>query len=77
VIIPPYLYLPLLVRHVNIGIEVHPWPISVNVTLRGVDAMFGVGWIQHRSSPAFNDVSIPEFRRTLMIALPSDIPESM
>jgi len=51
--------------------------MAVKATLRGVNMMLGVRWLQHQPSHAFDDVSTPVFDRVLVIVIPSDILESV
>ena len=39
--------------------------------------MFGVGWLPHQPSHAFDDVSTPVLDRLLVIVIPSHMLESV
>jgi len=75
--ISAYLWLRPPVRSVNFSIEAFWWHIAVKGTLRGVNEMLGVGWLLHRPSHAFDDVSTPVFDKALVIVIPSHILESV
>jgi len=62
---------------VHFGIEAFRWHIALQVTLWGVNMMFGVGWLPHPSTHAFDDVSTPGFDRALVIVIPSHILKSV
>jgi hypothetical protein len=51
--------------------------IAVQATLRGVNEMFCVGWLQHQPSYGFDDVWTPLIDRVLVIVIPSHILESV
>jgi len=61
----------------NFCIEAFRWRIAVKATLRGVNMMFGVGWLPHQPSHAFDEVSTPVCDRALVIDIPSHILESV
>jgi len=73
----PYLCLPPPVRSVHFGIEAFRWRGAVQATLRGVNAILGLGWLPHRPSHAFDDLSTPVFDRALVIVIPFHILESV
>ena len=75
--ISAYLCLPPAVRTVHFSIEAFRWRIAVKATLRGINAMFGVGWQPYLPSHAFDDVSTPVFDRPLVIVIASHILESV
>jgi hypothetical protein len=75
--ISPYLCLPPTVRSVHFIMEAFRWRIAVQPILRGVNAMLHLGWLQHQSSHAFDDISTPAFDRPLVIVSPSHILESV
>jgi len=62
---------------VPFGIEAFWWRIAVKATLRGVNEMFGSGWLPRQPSHAFDDVSTPVFDRALVIVIPSPIFKSV
>jgi hypothetical protein len=59
------------------GMEVFLWLITVNVTLRGVNEILGVGWVRHQLSHAFDDVSTPVFDMALVIVNPAHVLNSV
>jgi len=67
----PFLPTPVCIGH--FGIDVCQWSIAVTATLRGVNAVFSVGWVSHQPSHAFHDVSSPLFDSTLVIVIPFHI----
>jgi len=75
--ISAYLCLPPPVHSVHFSIEACRWHIAVNVMLRGVNEMPGIGWLPHQPFHAFDDVSTPVFDRPLVIVIPSHILESV
>jgi hypothetical protein len=58
---------------VYFGRQAFLWPIAVKATLRGENAMLGVGWQLHQPSYAFDDVLTPVFDMVLVIFIPSHI----
>jgi hypothetical protein len=75
--ISPYLCLPPPVRNVHFGIEPFWGHIAVIAMMRGENEMLRVGWLPHRSSHAFDDVTTPVLDRALAIVIPSCILESI
>jgi hypothetical protein len=54
---------------VHFGIEAFWWLVAVKATLRVVNVMLSVGWLQHQPSYAFHDVSTPVLNRVLVIVI--------
>jgi len=75
--ISAYLCLPLPVRSVHFGIDAVRYCITVKPTLRGVNEMLGVGWLPHKPSHAFDDVSNPVFDSAWVTFIASHILESV
>jgi len=75
--ISAYLCLPPPVRSVHFSIEVFPWRIAGNATLRGVNKMLGIRWLPHQPPHAFDDISTPVFDWPLVIVIPCQIFESV
>ena len=59
----------------HFGLEEFRGSIPVKATLRAEIEMLGVGWVPHRSSHAFDDVSTPVLDRALVTVIPSHILE--
>jgi len=72
-----YLCLPPPVRSVHFGITAFLSRNAVKAMLSGVNQMLTVGWLANRPFHAVPDVSTPEFDRSLVIVIPSDILESV
>jgi hypothetical protein len=62
---------------VHFSIEPFRWGIAVKATLKGVNELFGVCWLPHQPSLAFDDVSTPVFDRPLVIVIPFHILEGV
>ena len=75
--ISPYLCLPPPIRGVHFSIETFCQCIAVYATLGCVNQMFGICWLPHQPSHAFDHVSTPVLDRGLVIVVPSHILESV
>jgi len=62
---------------VHFGIEVFRWLISVKLMLKSINEIFGIGWLPHQASHAFDDVITPVIDRALVIVIPSHTLESV
>jgi len=76
-IISPYLCLLTPVRCLHFSVEAFRWRNLVKVTMWGVNAMLGLGWLLHQPCYAFDDISTPVFDGALVIVTPSYILESV
>ena len=61
----------------HISLEVFRWGIAVKATLTGINAMLGLGCLQHLQSHTSDDVSTPVIDKPLVIVITSHILKSL
>jgi len=75
--ISSYRCLPPPVCSMQLRMVAFQWRIAVKATLRSVNKMLGMGWLPHRPSHAFDDVSTPVFDCAIVIVILSHILQSV